>query len=456
MRKKRIQWAPYLLILPSLIFLAIFFAWPMFQALALSVWDSRGALTLREEPAADSPTIDRLPSESTVQILDRQGNFMTQEDLAATNLLTEDWYWVSGEGENGEVVEGWALNTRIRVREEADDGTPTAGTVRRVISTTADPNTTLYEEPNDNSPVVGQLEPNAAVDIIEVATLAIWFQIQGIGEHEDISGWVPSHTIQTFGDGETGRIRRGNAGVFTMSYIQRMLNDRFFLPALTTTLLLMVLILPVQFVLAIIMALVIQARLKGNNLFLYIFAIPLGVSDLAVGIVWYSIFTQGGYLNTILQQLGLIQFPLTFLAADTRHWIILAIFLAEVWRATSIVMVIVVSGLQAISDEVLEAAELFGATLWQRIRFVILPLLKPSLQVALILRTILALQVFAVVIALSGGDVVTVLARETFRQYYTLRNNNVAAAYAGLILLMSMVSAVIYLRLVRTQEEALE
>jgi multiple sugar transport system permease protein len=117
-------------------------------------------------------------------------------------------------------------------------------------------------------------------------------------------------------------------------------------------------------------------------------------------------------------------------------------------------MVIVVSGLQGISDEVLEAAELFGAGLWQRVRFVILPMLKPSLQVALILRTILALQVFAVVIALSGGDVVTVLANETYRQYAEFRNANVAAAYAGLILLLSMVTAVFYLRAVRTQEEA--
>jgi len=66
------------------------------------------------------------------------------------------------------------------------------------------------------------------------------------------------------------------------------------------------------------------------------------------------------------------------------------------------------------------------------------------------------LQVFAVVIALSGGDVVTVLANETYRQYYDLRNMNVAAAYAALILLISMVSAVIYLRMVRTQEEAKE
>jgi multiple sugar transport system permease protein len=116
-------------------------------------------------------------------------------------------------------------------------------------------------------------------------------------------------------------------------------------------------------------------------------------------------------------------------------------------------MVIVVSGLQAISDEVLEAAELFGATLWQRVRYVILPMLRPSLQVALILRTILALQVFAVVIALSGGDVVTVLANETYRQYTEFRNANVAAAFAGLILLLSMVSAVVYLRTVRSQEE---
>ena len=75
---------------------------------------------------------------------------------------------------------------------------------------------------------------------------------------------------------------------------------------------------------------------------------------------------------------------------------------------------------------------------------------------ALILRTILALQVFAVVIALSGGDIVTVLANEAYRQYYDLRNINVAAAYAGLILLLSMVSSVFYLRTVRSSEEATE
>jgi len=87
---------------------------------------------------------------------------------------------------------------------------------------------------------------------------------------------------------------------------------------------------------------------------------------------------------------------------------------------------------------------------------VILPLLRPSLQVALILRTILAFQVFAVVIVLSGGDIITVLANETYRQYYDQRNLNVAAAYASFILLLSLITSFFYLRAVRTQEEVIE
>jgi hypothetical protein len=191
--KKRFQWAPYLLILPSLIFLAVFFAWPMFQALALSVWDSRGALTLRDEPEPGSPALQRLPMGSTVTILDRQGNFMTREEVGEAGLLTEDWYRVRGEGLDGQVVEGWAPDSRIRVREEDDAGVPTAGTVRRILLTTVDPETTIYEEPNDNSAVVGQMEPNTEVAILEVVTLAVWFHIEGTGENEGISGWVPSH-----------------------------------------------------------------------------------------------------------------------------------------------------------------------------------------------------------------------------------------------------------------------
>lgn len=454
-RKRKINWAPYLLILPSLIYLALFFAWPMVRGLALAVWDDEALLTLQAEASTDSASAGTLPQGTLVDILDRQGNLIAAEELEESNLLTESWYFVEGDGVDGGTVSGWVSETRIRVRDETEDGTPTGGSVRTKLGSNVDPLTSLYAEQNDNSEVVGQLEARTEVAITDIAILEIWYLISGADDSDAVvEGWSPSRYIQVFEDDTKGRIDRGDTGALTTEFLQKMVNDRFFWPAIGTTLLLMVLIIPIQFVLAIIMALVIQQNLKFSGLFLYVFAIPLAASDLAVGIVWFSIFTTNGYLNTILMSLGIIDAPVTYLSAETRYWIIVAIVLAEVWRATSIVMVIVVSGLQAISSEVLEAAELFGAGLWQRLRHVILPLLKPSLQVALILRTILALQVFAVVVALSGGDIVTVLANETYRQYNDLRNLNVAAAYAGLILLLSLVSAIFYLRTIRTQEEA--
>jgi multiple sugar transport system permease protein len=452
--KKRYNWTPYWLIFPSVIYLALFFAWPMVQALTLSIWDSTARLRLHEEASTRSAVAGSLLRGTQIEILERQGNVLNPDDLGQSNLRTEVWFRIRGEAADGQAIEGWAPETRVRVRSTDAAGAPTAGTVRPRIGVSADPLTSVYSEPSTVSEVVGRLEANTAVTIDKLTTLELWYLIRGESGGEVVEGWAPSRYVQVYSDNVSGRIDSGNAGELTMRYIQAMINDRFFWPALWTTLLLMVIIIPVQFVLAIIMALIIQQQLRGSSFFLYVFAIALGVSELAVGIVWYAIFTQNGYLNSILVSLGWLVAPIPHLTADTRYWIIIAICLAEIWRATAIVMVIVVSGLQAISHEVLEAADLFGANLWKRVRYVILPMLKPSLQVALILRTILALQVFAVVIALSGGDVVTVLANEAYRQYYTLRNVNVAAAYAGLILLLSMFSAMIYLRMVRSHEEA--
>lgn len=451
--RKKMNWAPYVLVLPSFLYLILFFGWPMIQGLILAVREGRALLTLRTNAERNSPVAGQLPRGTQVDILGQQGNEIPQGEVGEGDLLTQVWFQVRAEDSSGQPVEGWTPERRIRVRESDANGVPVAGTVRSVLSSSADPLTRVYAEADEGSEVVGQLEARTPVEILGQATLEVWFQIRGGNGSETIEGWVPSRYLNVLGDGTRGRIEEGDASRFTTRYIQSMVNDRFFWPALRTTLLLIVLIIPAQFVLAIIMALVIQADLKGSGLFLYIFSIALGVSDLAVGILWYSIFTQSGYLNSILQGLGVIDAPNIYLSADTRYWILIAIWLAEMWRATAIVMVIVVAGMQAISREVLEAAEVFGATLWQRIRYVILPLLRPSLQVALILRTILAFQMFAVVIVMSGGDIVTVLANETYRQYYDLRNFNIAAAYASLILVLSMFTALFYLRAVRTQEE---
>jgi multiple sugar transport system permease protein len=241
---------------------------------------------------------------------------------------------------------------------------------------------------------------------------------------------------------------------YSLDAMRQMLTDSAFARALSTTLLLMVVIVPVQFAVALGMAMVVNARLKGATLWLYIFALPLGISELASGIVWFSIFTEQGWLNSVLQQLGITHQSIVFLDYQ-RPWLVLGtIVVAEAWRATAIIMVILVSGLQGIPRDFMEAADVVGAGVWQRLRHVVLPLLKPSIRVALILRTILALQVFATVGALAGGTT-TVLANEAYRWYYRLRDPRVAAAYASLVLLLSLVSTVVYLVTIRTNEERL-
>jgi multiple sugar transport system permease protein len=246
---------------------------------------------------------------------------------------------------------------------------------------------------------------------------------------------------------------RTQQGAWTMEYFQRMVNDANFLPALRTTLTLVVTIIPLQFLLALVMALIVTAGLRGSSLLIYFYALPIAVSDLAAGIVWFSIFTERGYLNTLLQSLGLIEKPFIYLQYGSA-WAILAIILAEVWRATSIIFVILVAGLQGIPKEYDEAAEVFGASYLKRLWVVTLPMLKPSIQVALILRTILAFQVFAVVLALTG-DGVKVLASEAYAWYARWRNLNISAAFAALILVISLITTAIYLRSLRSQEVTL-
>ncbi len=245
---------------------------------------------------------------------------------------------------------------------------------------------------------------------------------------------------------------QGPDGSFSLVSIQRMVGDASFRNALLTTIVLVVLVIPIQFALAMSMALVINANLRGQGLWLYIYALPLGISELAAGIVWVSIFTQSGWLNSILMGIGIIDRPIIWQSAETPWLLIGCVLIGEAWRATSIIMIILVAGLQSIPREFLEAADVYGATTWQKIRRVILPMLRPSLQVALILRTILAFQVFATVIALAGTGL-DVLAGEAQRWATDIDNDNVAAAYAGLILVLSLASTLLFLVLLPTREE---
>lgn len=233
---------------------------------------------------------------------------------------------------------------------------------------------------------------------------------------------------------------------------QRMASDLNFVPALRNTFLLVLVVVPLQVVFALAMAMMLQKLTRGRDLVLWIWTIPLGVSDLAAGLVWLAILQDRGYLNSALMALGVIDGPASWLTYETPAALFFGVVAAEVWRATAIVLVIIVAGVQLIPREYSEAAQVFGARPWTIFRRITLPLLRPSLQTALILRTVLAFEVFAVVYAI-GGRNFPVLVGEAFVWQNDNQNTGVAAAYAILIVAISLASTVFYLRALRTPPE---
>jgi multiple sugar transport system permease protein len=241
-------------------------------------------------------------------------------------------------------------------------------------------------------------------------------------------------------------------GAWTLEPFRTMANDANFKDALRFTLLLVVVIVPLQFLLALAMALLINSKLHGRGIFLAIFILPLAVSDLAAGLVWQSILTERGYLNTLLEKVGLIDQPYIWLDPTKPNQLLGAVVVAEIWRSTAFVMVIFLAGLQGIPKEYSEAAEVFGAGFFQRVRTIILPMLKPSLQVALLFRIIFAFEAFAVVLAITGRAKTT-LATEAWRWQADYFNSHVAAAYSALILVLSLISAGLVVWFLRTPKE---
>jgi len=243
-------------------------------------------------------------------------------------------------------------------------------------------------------------------------------------------------------------------GVWTFSPFRTMYHDIRFDDAVRFTLIFIVIIIPVQFALALTMALIANSRIRGRSIFLLIFILPLGVSDLAAGLIWSSIFTQNGYLNTILQDLGIRDHPYIWINPQHQTHLILEVIAAEVWRSTALITVILIAGLQSIPKEYGEAAEVFGAGFFSRLRTVTLPMLKPAIQVALLLRVVFAFEVFATVLAITGQGTTT-LALESWNWQTNYLNPHIAAAYATLILVLSVAAAGALMLLLRTRREQL-
>ncbi len=142
---------------------------------------------------------------------------------------------------------------------------------------------------------------------------------------------------------------------------------------------------------ALITALLLNQRLRGVSVFRTAFFVPVVASWVVVAVIWRWIFNpRFGLLNFLLAKIGIDGPPWLF-DPDTALY---AIILTSIWKDTGFVAVMLLAGLQNIPETYYEAAKIDGARSWQRLRFITLPLLTPSIFFALIISLINSFQVF--------------------------------------------------------------
>ncbi|MBV8345980.1 MAG: sugar ABC transporter permease [Mycolicibacterium sp.] len=231
-----------------------------------------------------------------------------------------------------------------------------------------------------------------------------------------------------------------NTSFVGLANYQTVLTDRYWWTALVVTLVLTVISVAVELVLGLALALVMHRTVAGKGVVRTAVLIPYGIVTVAASYSWYYAWTPGTrYLANLLPHGSA---PLT-----QRIPALGIIILAEVWKTTPFMALLLLAGLALVSEELIRAAQVDGAGAWQRLVKVTLPLIKPVILVALLFRTLDAFRIFDNIYILTGGANKT--ASVSILGYHNLFkgfNLGLGSAISVLIFLCVALIAVIFIK----------
>jgi multiple sugar transport system permease protein len=201
--------------------------------------------------------------------------------------------------------------------------------------------------------------------------------------------WLSLHRYNLASPADTAFIGLAN--------YQTILTDKYWWTAFFVTLAITVISVAIEFVLGLALALVMHRTIFGRGVVRTAILIPYGIVTVAASYSWYYAWTPGtGYLANLLPDGSA---PLTQQIPS-----LAVIILAEVWKTTPFMALLLLAGLALVPDDLLRAAEVDGAGAWTRLTRVIIPLIKPAILVALLFRTLDAFRIFDNIYVLTGGS----------------------------------------------------
>lgn len=242
-------------------------------------------------------------------------------------------------------------------------------------------------------------------------------------------------------------------GSFSFQNYLMIFQSSEFKPAMINTAIIAGVSVTVEFVIALLIALLINQRFRGSEIFLFLAMIPMAMPAVAAGAMWNTGLTPHGWMNSLLINLGILEWgdKIPWTTGDQFQKMIL-IILVDAWQVIPSVMIILLAGLQGLPKETKEAGRVFGGNSWDVLSKITLPMLKPTITTAVILRLISAIQIWLIIVMLFNfGNLPVLLERVV---YFSKEVPGVAgaeqSAYAYTVIITMVVSSVamIYLKIV--------
>lgn len=244
------------------------------------------------------------------------------------------------------------------------------------------------------------------------------------------------------------------------NYAELIFNDRRFHIGVRNTLVFSAVFLGGAIVLGLALAIMLDRKLPGENLFRSIFLFPMAVSFIVTGVAWRWLMnpatgSRTSGLNLLFESVGL-DFLVSAWHTNPPPWGIAFVGIPALWQMSGFAMALFLAGLRSIPDDLREAARVDGATELQLYRRVILPLLRPAVLSVVIILGHISLKIFDLIIALSGRSLaLDVPAIYMWTTTFDANNFNRGAAIGILLLLSVALLVVPYLWYSNKQEAEL-
>jgi multiple sugar transport system permease protein len=185
-----------------------------------------------------------------------------------------------------------------------------------------------------------------------------------------------------------------------LSNIQNVLLDARFWNSLKVTLIILLIAVTIETLAGLFLSLLFRDKVYGKRIIISLLMIPIMISPMVIGIIWRFILNpEIGIANYILKMVGLQ--PLIWLG-DIKY-ALSTIILIDIWQWTPFLFIIFLSGMQGISPNLYEAAEVDGASEWGLIRYITIPMLKPIMYIGILIRSIDSFKMFDLVYILTRG-----------------------------------------------------